>query len=167
MGDFNDMTTEDEKFGGNPVSSRRILAYKGCMDYCNLMDIGFSGPKFTWTNMKGMADLIQERLDRCWINADWKLLFPEASVQHLVHINSDHCPLLLNLDSPPPQSSDRPFRFQPMWLSHPKFPLVVRDAWVDRDFDLPNAIVDFTIKARVWNKDIFGNIHVRKKRLLA
>jgi hypothetical protein len=76
-----------------------------------------------------VADLIQERLDRGWANTDWKLLFPEASIQHLPHLNSDHCPLLLMLDPPPPSTRNRPFRFQPIWLNHPDFPRVVEEAW--------------------------------------
>jgi hypothetical protein len=47
------------------------------------MDLGFSGPKFTWTNLRGVADLIQERLDKGWANSEWKTNFPEASIQHL------------------------------------------------------------------------------------
>ena len=78
MGDFNDMVSQEEKFGGNPICHTRVRAYMNCMDYCHLLDLGFSGPKFTWTNMRGVADLIQERIDRAWANSNWKLLFPEA-----------------------------------------------------------------------------------------
>jgi hypothetical protein len=167
MGDFNDVTSQDEKFGGNVVCRRRIQAYTECMDYCQLMDLGFSGPKFTWTNMQGVADLIQERLDRGWANTDWKLLFPEASIQHLPRLNSDHCPLLLMLDPPPPSARNRPFRFQPMWLNHPDFPRVVEEAWQGNECDLNSAISAFSSLAQVWNKEVFGNVFAKKRRLMA
>ncbi|XP_023912416.1 uncharacterized protein LOC112024003 [Quercus suber] len=97
MGDFNEVLSEEEKYGGNPVCQRRVRAIKECMDVCHMMDLGFSGPKFTWTNKREVGDLIQCRLDRCWANPEWKGLFEEANVTHLARVNSDHCPLLLKL----------------------------------------------------------------------
>ena len=47
-----------------------------------------------------------------------------------------------------------------MWLSHPTFPKVVTTA-------LFNAISSFTNKARIRNRDYFGNIFYRKKRICA
>ena len=167
MGDFNEMISNDEKFGGNPVCRRRIHAYTECMDYCQLMDLGFSGPKFTWTNMRGVSDLIQERLDRGWVNPRWKALYPEASMQHLARLNSDHCPLLLNLDPPPPSAATRPFRFQPMWLNHSDFPRLVKEAWHGKELRLGDAISEFSSLAQTWNKEVFGNIFANKRRLLA
>ena len=49
--DFNDMVFQDKKFGGNPICCTRVRAYMDCMDYCHLLNLSFSGPKFTWTNM--------------------------------------------------------------------------------------------------------------------
>ena len=123
MGDFNDVTSEEEKFGGNGIC-RRVFEYIGCMDYCNLFDLGFLG-----TNKRDITDLIQQRLDKVWANSGWKSTYPEAMVKHLARINSDHCPLLLSLETPLSSSSARPFRFQPIWLSHDGFPSVVREAW--------------------------------------
>ena len=99
-----------------------------CMNFCGMLDLGFFGPKYTWTNKRGLADLIQIRLDKCWANSCWKSLFPEANVTHLAQVNSDHCPLLLNLSPLPPLSSNRPCRFQPMWMTHHDFPRVVNEA---------------------------------------
>ena len=48
--DFNDMLSDEEKLGGLPVNRTRILAFRNCMDKCGLMDLGFHGPCFTWTN---------------------------------------------------------------------------------------------------------------------
>ena len=47
--DFNDMMFEDEKMGGLPLNRTRIVAFKNCKDKCGLMDLGFQGPRFTWT----------------------------------------------------------------------------------------------------------------------
>ena len=128
MGDFNEVLSDDEKFGGNPICQRRVRAIKECMDDCHMMDLGFSGPKYTWTNKRELGNLIQCRLDRCWVNPGWKELYPEACVTHLARVNSDHCLLLLRLHPPLGSIVDRPFRFQTFWLSHSEFPAIVRDA---------------------------------------
>ena len=97
MEDFNDVSREEEKSGGNGICNRRVSEYISCMDFCNLLDLGFSGAKFSWTNWRDLFDLIQQRLDRVWVNSEWKLCFPKAFVSHLARINSDHCLLLLSL----------------------------------------------------------------------
>ncbi|KAK7817682.1 hypothetical protein CFP56_042588 [Quercus suber] len=68
------------------------------MDFCKLLDLGFSGAKFTWANCRDISDLIQQRLDRVSVNLEWKLCYPKATVSHLAHINLDHCPIFLSLD---------------------------------------------------------------------
>ena len=60
----------------------------------------------------------------------------------------------------------RPFRFQPMWLSHPTFPEVVRNAWTS-SASLHQVVSNFSSKATNWNKSQFGNLFHRKKRILA
>ena len=167
MGDFNDVTKEEEKKGGNGICRKRVFKYTDCMDFCNLLDLGFSGSIFTWTNKRDISGLIQQRLDRVWANSDWKAIFPEAMVKHLARINSDHCPLLLSLAPNFCHSWVRPFRFQPMWLSHEGFPSIVRDAWEGNHHNFNNAITSFTQKVKIWNKDVFGNIFWKKKNLIA
>ena len=91
MGDFNEVMFDDEKFGRNPICQRKVRAIKECMDDCNMMDLGFSGPKYTWTNKRELSNLIQCKLDRCWVNPGQKDFYPEANVTHIARVNSDHC----------------------------------------------------------------------------
>ena len=161
------MVSEEEKMGGNGICRRRVIEYTSCMDFCNLFDLGFTGPKFTWTNKRDLPGLIQGRLDRVWANTNWKACYLEALVKHLTRINSDHCPLLLSLDNPPSGLGDRPFRFQPIWLSHDGFPPIVRDAWDGNQHNVTEAISTFTRKAKSWNRKEFGNIFWKKRNLVA
>ena len=112
MGDSNDVIDGTEKLGGNPVSLRRITAYRNCMNFCNMIDLGFSGATFTWTNRRDINALIQKRIDRCWANPDWTLLFPDTNVTHLPRMSSDHCPLLLRLFENGQRRLERPFCFE-------------------------------------------------------
>ena len=94
-GDFNELLVDDDKFGGRAVSVNRSLPYKEVLDKCNMIDLGFSGPRFTWSNGRELSALIQERIDRFFMNPGWYSNFPEARVTHLTRCHFDHCPVLL------------------------------------------------------------------------
>ncbi|KAL4631936.1 hypothetical protein ACB092_04G015100 [Castanea dentata] len=145
--DFNEVLIGEDKFGGRPINVSRAIRFQECLDSCRMIVIGFSGARFTWSNHRPLAHLIQERIDRVFVNADSYGLYPEASVNHLERSQSDHNPILMCLDSRRGIMIPRPFRFQPMWLSHPSFPEVVREAWM-RPNELSRAITHFTEKAR-------------------
>ncbi|KAL4596819.1 hypothetical protein ACB092_12G190700 [Castanea dentata] len=163
MGDFNEVLFEEKKSGGNPISQRGVGAILNFMNVCHMMDLGFSGPKFTWLNKREIEDLIQCKLDRCWANLDWKEFFNEANATHLARVNSDHCPQLLNLNPNTSVISNRPFKFQSVWLSHTKFSNVMIEVWSGQEDNLAKAISGFTLKALRWNKEVFGNVFVKKR----
>ena len=131
-----------------------------------MIDIGFSGPRYTWSNRRPLSRLILERIDKVFLNTEWNSLFPEAAVFHLEMTELDHCPVKLCMDNNRTVQFPKPFRFQPMWLSHPSFPGVVRDAWSSQP-TLMQAQSSFTAKANAWNKIEFGNLFHRKRRILA
>ena len=76
--DFNKVLCGEGKFGGNQVNLNRALEFKGCLDECNMIDLGFAGPKHTWTNCRPILSLILERIDRCFVNPMWRILYPKA-----------------------------------------------------------------------------------------
>lgn len=45
--DFNEVLIGDDKFGGRHININRALEFKDCLDTCNFLDLGFSGPKLT------------------------------------------------------------------------------------------------------------------------
>ena len=111
-GDFNEPLVNDDKFGGRAVSVNSSLLFKECLDKCNMIDIGFAGPRYTWTNRREIQALIQERIDRFFVNPQWCLLYPDAKVTHLPSYHSDHCPVLLEMQLGVSRGKKRPFRFQ-------------------------------------------------------
>ena len=128
LGDFNEVLSSDDKLGGRQVNLNRALDFKACLDSSNLLDLRFSGLKFTWSNHRQVLDLILERIDRCFANPAWRLIFPEASVTHLPRVFFDYCPVLLELSQSSQGPQNKPFRFQTMWLQHSEFPGVVKNA---------------------------------------
>ncbi|GLT73561.1 hypothetical protein SLA2020_454110 [Shorea laevis] len=166
IGDFNDVVDQSEKFGGNDVSQTRVRAYLDCMNSCNMVDLGFTGNRFTWVNMRCSNQMIRERLDRVWANPDWKLNFPEASLFHLPRTHSDHCPILLELNSLCPRLGRPPPKLEKFWIDHPDFQDIIHQVWVDTNFNTAKCL-DLTMsRAKAWSQATFGNIFKKKKKLL-
>ncbi|XP_023878931.2 uncharacterized protein LOC111991384 [Quercus suber] len=165
-GDFNEVLMGKDKYMGKAVNISRALHFQECLDSCKMIDIGFLGTHYTWSNQRPLTHLIQERIDRVFVNVEWNGLFLEASVQHLERAHSNHCPVLLCLNRSQDVNFPRPFRFQLTWLTHLDFPRVVREARASLT-RLPVAVSTFVDKARIWNKNVFGNLFHRKKRVFA
>lgn len=113
-GDFNEIIDESEKKGG-----RAAHCNSGFADWIgrhHLVDLGFSGAEFTWCKKNIHGETLWERLDRGLCNITWRLKFPEGFVRHLPRVKSDHCPILISLNSAQcPRSEFKIFRFQAMW----------------------------------------------------
>ncbi|XP_019258278.1 PREDICTED: uncharacterized protein LOC109236539 [Nicotiana attenuata] len=94
-GDFNEVLKARDKFGGNPINLNRSNQFWNYINKCNLIDLGYKGSKYTWTNKRYTSGntLILERIDRCFANEGWIKQHPEASVLHLPRTHTDQCPL--------------------------------------------------------------------------
>ena len=92
VGDFNEVLMGEDKFGGRSVNINRAFIFQECLDTCRMIDIGYSGAWFTWSNHHPLNHLIQERIDWVFINAEWNFLYLDASVQHFERGYSNHCP---------------------------------------------------------------------------
>ncbi|KAL4312838.1 hypothetical protein GQ457_01G036830 [Hibiscus cannabinus] len=160
-GDLNVIRSASERFGG---SNRRY----GICSYFNdfllnsgLIDMGFSGPRFTWRR----GNLFQ-RLDRCLCNSAWLQAFPWSAVYHLLKLGSDHRPIMLRLVEDGATCGNRPFRYLSAWNDHSDFPLFLKSVWVvEKSFH--QNVVNFQNKVRSWNREVFGFIDRRKSRLMA
>ena len=58
VGDYNEPLLGEDKSGGREFSVSRSLLFKDCLNKCNMINIGFSGPCFTWTNKREVQALI-------------------------------------------------------------------------------------------------------------
>lgn len=96
LGDFNQALDVWDKLGGKPVNQVYANRLRTIINRCHLVDLGFQGPRFTWTNGRRGAANIKERLDQAWCNLLWHKLFERANVRHLARTAFDHHPLLLS-----------------------------------------------------------------------
>lgn len=85
------------------------------MDACGLIDLGFKGHKFTWSNNRDGNVKICERLGRAIANGEWQFLFPRSCVTHLIRSSSDHSPIFLETNTDA-FSFPKPFQFEAMWI---------------------------------------------------
>jgi hypothetical protein len=71
MGDFNAIPTVIDKYGGSHALNTNNRAFRHLLSQANLIDMGYSGPAFTWTNSQHTSNPIYQRLDRVLVSPDW------------------------------------------------------------------------------------------------
>lgn len=64
-----------------------------------MVDLGYQGSQFMWTNSRAGRFKVMERLDCVWASVAWHRMFEHAEVHHLTRSHSDHHPILLKLVS--------------------------------------------------------------------
>lgn len=151
-GDFNDIISSNEKFGGRPMKSSRSSKMLKYINNCNLIDLGFKGCKFTRSNHRKKKGLIMERLGRILANEEWLKNFPNATTTHLPKTYSGHNPILVKLNNGC-NYTHKPFRLENIWCTHPDFVNVVASNWNNKE--LLEATKSFTENIKVWGKKYF------------
>ena len=73
-----------------------MVEFQSVFLFCGLIDLGYSGYKFTWQNRRGKEAFVEERLDKACASVDWSEIHPRAKVTHLTASYSDHDPILLD-----------------------------------------------------------------------
>lgn len=161
LGDFNSYLHDDEKQGGAILNNRAMKSFNLCVDDCGVSDLGFSGPKFTWSNGR-----VYERLDRALSNASFLDSFHQAKVLNLNQYKSDHRVILLKLEDvhQSRSGSGSRFAFQAAWVTHNGFKNMVKENWVI-NWEWSFNSKAFTEAASRWNSAVFGNIFRKKDRV--
>ena len=94
-GDFNETASLEERNHGGADMWRRCQRFKAWIENNGLIDVGYSGPKFTWARGLSAATRKETRLDRALCNAAWRVKFQDGTVRHL-QAGSNHSPLLIS-----------------------------------------------------------------------
>ncbi|CAM8926233.1 unnamed protein product [Rhodiola kirilowii] len=168
LGDFNEVLRESEVQGIHQRSLWQIEAFRRVIGDCGLVDLGYTGYPFTFSNRRQSIFETKARLDRVFVNKAWLDAGLEYQVKHLTATVSDHSPILLYPKASVTKGSDRNFRFEPMWLRHGNFMNIVADCWEG------NRSASKTWKEKLelcadalslWNKREFGNVKKRVEKL--
>lgn len=112
IGDFNQVLRQEDKRGGRMIHGSAVDRMQCMVNTCKLIELEFSGSRFTWSNGQE-GRLLIERLDQTWANEAWMNRFDQATLHHLLRTDSDHSPLLLQTKGNIQHSgSGPPFQFQ-------------------------------------------------------
>ncbi|CAN0886591.1 Transposon TX1 uncharacterized 149 kDa protein [Linum grandiflorum] len=132
FGDFNIVTTSSEKSGGLPICPLPVHKFRTFINDLGLVDIGFTGPPFTWSNRSHTpSSVIECRLDRFLISPEVLSNFETAKVHHLTDVGSDHRAISLQLSPPVTAHHHSTFRFGNRWLSNPEVMEIVSSSWAE------------------------------------
>jgi hypothetical protein len=72
-----------------------MQAFQQTLEECGLSDLGYCGPKYTWSNCQEGLDLIKERLNWRVANHEWQTQYLDARIMVEGVVTSDHSPLFL------------------------------------------------------------------------
>jgi hypothetical protein len=153
-----------------------MLDFRKILSHCNLHDLGFTGPPWTFDNRPKDKRNVRARLDRAVASHCWSDLFPETKVTHVISSRSDHLPILIEFEKQPnyPKSKELP-KYEYMWERDANLPAVIEDVWTSL---LPCAsLSDIQMKLSNtrrhlsnWSQEHFGNVTKQiqsKKALIA
>lgn len=162
IGDMNEVLLPSEVRGGDFLPNRADK-FAEVLTACNLVDLGLVGGKFTWFRHRNQRIILSKRLDRGLGDVDWRLAFPDASVEVLHRAHSDHCPLLLHCGGQNHRTNGpKPFRFIAAWVDHPMYQSIVQGAWQRGTNDIQAKLDQIRKDSEVFNKETFGDILRRK-----
>ncbi|KAI9112471.1 hypothetical protein K1719_016394 [Acacia pycnantha] len=166
VGDYNEIRSPLEQKGGGRVSESRCDRFNEWIQRCNLIDVEAKGPFFTWKGPKWEGlDRVYKKLDRCLCNVSWLEKFEGAEARILPRVFSDHHPIFINLMEDVQSIRGRNFKFQLMWQMHEGFNELIQQSWRGDD-EIHKKIVTLQQDLMVWNREVFGQIEGRKRRIL-
>ncbi|KAL9680031.1 hypothetical protein QQ045_017904 [Rhodiola kirilowii] len=164
MGDFNEVLFSWEVKGRRLRREWQMRSFRETIEACGLVDLGYTGLPFTFSNRRSGLMETKARLDRAFSNIKWKTLFERYEVSHLITSSSDHLPLLVNFRKRISCVRRNLFRFEPMWLRHNDFRGFLEECW--GKLEQPNHDLNVKLKgcgrelAR-WNRAVFGKVQKR------
>ncbi|XP_015940042.1 uncharacterized protein LOC107465577 [Arachis duranensis] len=138
---WNDLIRNEVR--GGSFYNARSEKFAETLAECNLFDMGAIGRNFTWFQKVKGGLQVAKKLDRAVINQEWRLLFPEAYNEVLARLHSDHCPLLIRC----------------------KKEGTAKKAWSKGAPDVIKSLLEVQKDALNFNKEIFGNVFIKKREL--
>jgi hypothetical protein len=178
VGDFNEILDQEEKQGAASRRLSQINQFRRALEDCDLSDLGFCGPRFTWCNNRRDGNFTQERLDRAVANSEWCSRFNHVRVQVLEAIASDHNPILVLFNEELVESgpSRRAFKFEAKWQLDTECHEISKAAW-EREVVESNQLREVQDRLSAcqkdlaqWSKEKFGRdteiLKQKRKRLL-
>lgn len=126
------MVSVTNKKGEVPRSAAQLNWGRNTVEECELIDMGFEGYPFTWSNERVGEENIQYRIDRSWAYSTFMDIFTPMRVRHLLRRTSDHAVLALELEARGQRSKMKKafvFIFEYSWKKDNRCEEATRRAW--------------------------------------
>lgn len=137
-GDFNAILNENEKEGESDKAEADMRNFQEALNKCSLSNLGWSGDRFTWSNLRFSKRLIKEHLNRFVSSYDWWSRFSGAKVTNVNSIGSDHCPIRVEVLGPENLFGKRrkkwasSFHFEDFWMQYEECKEIISSSWNSR-----------------------------------
>jgi hypothetical protein len=162
LGDFNMIRRAREKNKGS-INRRVMRQFNHTIDYLKLLELDLNGKLYTWSNKQD--DPTMTRIDRFLATTEWHDMFPQAGLQAIGTMTSDHCPLVMQGCSD--FSFYMGFRFEAFWIKIDGFNEVVQQACTS-SVSSSDAILRLHVKMsrtakalKIWSRKTVGNFKVQ------
>jgi hypothetical protein len=130
VGDFNEILDFSEKFGGYGCQRSLMEAFQKTLEFCELFELDFRGPRFTRTNGKEGQEFIKEKLDRVVANRKWFIAHQRVEVMKKVQLHSDHCSMSIFLNG---MAHGRKqwggFKYDAAWNNEKAYQDIIKQVW--------------------------------------
>lgn len=175
VGDFNEVLSRDEHMSKVERGEHQMILFRECLEDCELIDLGFSGPKFTWNNRQCGDNNVKVRLDRATANGQFMELFNDYHVENIITYSSDHYAVLTSIGYGARCNERKPishnFRYEAMWARAPDYTEVVQKSWVqgfDGPINIQSVWANLSRMAgslQQWSSKTFGSVRKEIKKL--
>ena len=134
-----------------------------CLQETRMISLQSTGVKYTWKNKRDGYALVLEKLDRAFINNAWLHTFEHCTLEAWSIMVSDHALLILDINNVPIYRR-RLFRFEAMWLMHPRCKQIIQKEWQQKissshTYILKSKLYNVKQVCITWNRNEFGNLH--------
>ncbi|GKC97285.1 cytochrome P450 [Tanacetum coccineum] len=121
--EFNDVRSRNERFGSLFIN-RDATAFNKFIANGGLHDFPLGGRRFTRYNREGSK---LSKFDRFLVSNNFFSLWKDAKVKTLAREISDHCPIMLSVDSM--NFGPKCFKFFNHWMEDDDFNNIVKTSW--------------------------------------
>nr|GEU52210.1 reverse transcriptase [Tanacetum cinerariifolium] len=159
IGDFNLIGELSDKVGGS--SGLHHVEEFQQFTSAGLIDIPYTGLKYTWSNQRNEGDNIRERIDRALGNINLFEACPFQSLLHKPLIGSDHAPLIYS-SHPTHQRKKSRFHFEYLWTTHEECENTIRGSWPtlvagNQLLGIKRNFSKCASRLKRWSQVTFGN----------
>nr|XP_027062801.1 uncharacterized protein LOC113689183 [Coffea arabica] len=164
-GDFNDILSNEEKWEGRARDERSVKDFSSFIENNSLMDLGFTGNPWTWSNNWENEREIRQRLDRGLSTINWCQNFDKAECEHVETLGSDHSMLLID-NWPRIEKRRSRFFLDKRWLKRDDINQVVEQAWTqpvegNSVYRITRQVANCRVTLLKWKNRFTGNSLLR------